>query len=169
MQDPVREPARGQVELDELHLADLAVSRNEVLGLGHQRAAVEDEQQLVALLDARGPIDGEQSTHRLRDAELFREFTACGLLGTLTRFDVSPGDVPARLVCRFDEQHPAGGVPEEDSGSNAGGGDTEFVGHDYAACPRRRASATRSGSGRVRMDRIHPWTSSWVTKCRRTW
>ena len=71
-----------------------------------ESAAVEDEEQLVALVPVRGPIDDEQRPEGRVDAQLFAYFPDAGIARRFADFNVSTEDVLRRLVGRAYAQKP---------------------------------------------------------------
>ena len=93
----------------------------DVLGVGSELSAVEEEQQLVALAVVRCPVHGEQSERLAVDAELLLELATARCGRRLAAFDVAAGDVPGVLVRRVDEQYATLIVEEQRAGGDARG------------------------------------------------
>jgi hypothetical protein len=94
----------GRVELD---LRDV---------LGGELAAIEDEEDFIALVWVGRPVDDEHAADRGFDAELFRDLAGRGLCGGLTWAEVAARDVPAGSVRGANQEDAAGFVEEEHSG-----------------------------------------------------
>jgi len=113
-------------------------------------AAIEEEEQLVALPFVRCPVDRDQALWLAVEAEFLAHFAAAGGGGGFSALDVAAGDVPGVLVGGVDEQDPAGTVEEQGAGGDARGREgTARVRHS----PEGTAAYATRWSRRARLSR----------------
>jgi hypothetical protein len=91
------------VERSPLPAVQLIGGEADALFIVGEIAAVEQEQQLVAVVVVGCPIDGNEPARFAVEAEFFGEFaTACRSRG-FSAFDVAAGDVPGVFVGGVDQ------------------------------------------------------------------
>lgn len=103
----------GDLDRVELDLGDV---------LEGELAAVEDEENFVAVLRSWCSVDDEHAADRGRDAELFRDFAGGGFSWGLAGTEEAAADVPAGAVGGAHEKDAAVFVEEEHSGGGASAG-----------------------------------------------
>lgn len=95
-----------------------------------QVAAVEEEQQFVAVTVVGCPIDRYHPTWFAVEAEFFNDFAVAGGSGGFTTLDISAGDVPGVFVDRMDQKDSAGGIKKQCPSCDTGCGEgSDRVGH----------------------------------------
>jgi len=93
------------VLVDPSVLVQLRLVKADALLVVAQGAAVEEKQQLVALVLVGRPVNGDQSARLAVKTKFFRNLSLAGGGGRFPLLNVAPRDIPRLLVGGMDQEH----------------------------------------------------------------